>query len=543
MSFSADSFVRYSPRTAHDTVSRLPGFALDAGETGLRGFAGGAGNVLVDGKRPSTKTSLTEVLSRIPAGPVVRIDLIPGSGTEIGGQTLVADIFTKGSGISRSWSAELERAPDGRIYPRAEAAISRPLGAWQTTTKVNGFWERFSFLSYRRDRIDANGNLIQFHEEPLPSALAEFYVAGDAKRDLAGGTLTLGGRIGVSDYNQLTTRTGYPQRTVDTLLATDRRVVSFDSFYSEAELNAEWTRPLQDDWSLTLLSLGTIRDGNQESVSRLEVPVANPVFETRFASEQMPIEWLARSTVSRAGSARWKPEYGIEVACNTLDSRLALSRQAEAIVLPAANVTVDEIRTEIFSNLVMQPSSRWSLEARVAAEASRIRVSGDAAAEQTTVIVKPSASLQYAIAKNLSARLALRRTAGQLDFEDFAASAEFEVDRQFGGNPELSPDKTWRLGATADWRTASGRALNATLFHEWRKDVLEQILLPSGIAGVGNAGNARVWGIESSFAWPLGSFIPGRRLEGTVNIAEARFDDPVTGQARRLTEFDQFDAR
>lgn len=518
-----------------------PGFALDAGETSLRGFAGGAGNVVIDGKRPSTKISLTEVLSRIPAGAVLRIDLLSGSGNESGGQTLVADIITTGSGASGSWSAELERAPDGRVYPRAEVALSRPVGAWQTTTKVNGFWERFSFLSYRRERRDASGNLVQFQDESLPSALAEFYAGGDAKRDLAGGTLTLGARIGLSDYNQLTTRTGYAQRTIDPDLATDRRVVSLDSFYSEAELNAEWTRRLPDDWSLTVLSLGSIRDGNQESASLLEAPLATPAFETRFTSEQMPIEWLARSTFSKTGNARWKPEYGIEVAYNTLDSRLALSRQGEAILLPAANVTVDEIRTEIFSILVVQPAPRWTFEAGVAGEASRIRVSGDATSEQTTVIVKPSASLQYAVAKDLSARLALRRTAGQLNFEDFAASAEFEDDRQFGGNPELAPDKTWRLGATADWRAASGRALNVTLFHEWREDVLEQILLPSGIAGVGNAGPARVWGIESSFAWPLGSFIPGGRLEGTVNVAEAQFDDPVTGQARRLTGFERPD--
>src|SRR5690348_1037935 len=51
-SFFADA----RPATAYDMVTRLPGFSLNTGTgTTVRGFAGTAGNVLVDGVRPTAK--------------------------------------------------------------------------------------------------------------------------------------------------------------------------------------------------------------------------------------------------------------------------------------------------------------------------------------------------------------------------------------------------------------------------------------------------------------------------------------------------------
>src|SRR5690242_3395293 len=43
-------FADARPNTAMDMINRLPGFAFDDGDT-ARGFAGTAGNVLIDGQR------------------------------------------------------------------------------------------------------------------------------------------------------------------------------------------------------------------------------------------------------------------------------------------------------------------------------------------------------------------------------------------------------------------------------------------------------------------------------------------------------------
>src|SRR3989337_3018063 len=53
--YDAAFFAQYAPRTALDIARRVPGFNLDLGDTDVRGFAGAAGNVVINGARPSSK--------------------------------------------------------------------------------------------------------------------------------------------------------------------------------------------------------------------------------------------------------------------------------------------------------------------------------------------------------------------------------------------------------------------------------------------------------------------------------------------------------
>ena len=53
--YPASFFAAMRPDTAYDMVLRLPGFTFDDGSA-VRGFAGAAGNVLIDGQRPASKT-------------------------------------------------------------------------------------------------------------------------------------------------------------------------------------------------------------------------------------------------------------------------------------------------------------------------------------------------------------------------------------------------------------------------------------------------------------------------------------------------------
>ena len=77
-SFPPAFFASAQPNTAFDMVLLLPGFSFDRGDT-VRGFGGAAGNVLIDGARPASKTdALDEVLKRIPAKSVERIEVIRG---------------------------------------------------------------------------------------------------------------------------------------------------------------------------------------------------------------------------------------------------------------------------------------------------------------------------------------------------------------------------------------------------------------------------------------------------------------------------------
>src|ERR1051325_9214832 len=84
--YDAAFFAQYAPRTALDIVQHTPGFTLDLGATqtvtgtvDVRGFAGTAGNVVINGARPSTKAeTLDTLLARIPASRVKKVEVGPG---------------------------------------------------------------------------------------------------------------------------------------------------------------------------------------------------------------------------------------------------------------------------------------------------------------------------------------------------------------------------------------------------------------------------------------------------------------------------------
>src|SRR5437764_14457886 len=60
--YDAAFFAKYAPRTAYDIVQRIPGFTLDLGANNgdsgadVSGFAGGAGNGVINGARPRAKS-------------------------------------------------------------------------------------------------------------------------------------------------------------------------------------------------------------------------------------------------------------------------------------------------------------------------------------------------------------------------------------------------------------------------------------------------------------------------------------------------------
>jgi len=539
--YERNYFDPYNPQTARDIVDRIPGFTFDPGDD-LRGFGGAAGNVLVDGVRPTSKTGgVEDALTRIPANDVARVEVIRGAAgtSEATGQTVVANIIRAGSARSASWKVEIERNSEGVTYPFFEGSLTAKLGAWSTSTKLTGFWEQFD-LAGRRDRLDASGALDIAQTEDRPSVLTQGFASTEAIRPLGGGLLTLNARFGYSGFFPVTDRFQFDGRAPDG--APDGRVyIDFDSIEWTGEASADWTRSLGSDWTFKTILLGSTTPLDELTTVRNERPVATVVGGSRFTNRQIPIETIFRTTLARGGRRALKPEVGFEAAYNRLDSAFTLTTidadGAETpIILPAADVLIEEVRGEAFANLIWTASPKWNVETGLAVEASRISVSGDAENEQSFVFAKPFANLIYRPVPSLQLRLGARRTVGQLDFGDFAASAEADVDRQFGGNPELGPDQTWRAAFAADWRREAFGALNVELFHEWRSDVLEQLVLPSGAFGLANAGEGRVWGVEASAAIQLQKLIPGGLLEVRATVQDSTFDDPLTNERRALND-------
>lgn len=534
-------FEPFNPQTARDMVDRIPGFSFDPGGE-VRGFSGAGGNVLIDGARPTTKSGgIEEALTRIPARDVDRIEVIRGAAGagEAQGQSVVANVIRAGNKRSASWKLEIERNSEGVVYPRAEGALTARIGDWSTSTKLTGFWEQFDLVG-RRDRLDPSGNIVRAQAEDRPSAFTQGFASTEASRPLAGGKLTLNARTGYSGFFSVTDRALFDAREPD-LSPDGRTYIDLDSIEWTGEASAGWTRTFENDWTFKALTLATVKPLDEVSTVRSERPVGAVATRSVFTNKQTPIEAIARLTVARGGDRALRPEFGGEIAYNRLTSQFTLtnfdaSGIATPIILPAADVLVEELRGEAFANAIWKASPRVTFETGLAVEASRISVSGDATSEQTFFFAKPFANVLYQLSDETQLRFSARRSVGQLDFTDFAASAEADLDREFGGNPELGPDQTTRLSAAIDWRRDAIGALNVEVFHEWRSDVLEQLVLPSGAFGVANAGSGRLYGVAISSSLKLQPVIPGGLLEVRATVRGSIFDDPITGGSRALND-------
>jgi len=537
--YPRDYFDPYNPQTARDMIDRLPGFVLETGEE-LRGFGSGAGNVLINGARPSSKTGgVEEALERLIAGSVDRIEVIRGSAgsSEAFGQAVVANIITQKTDTSARWEIQLERASHGKINAAAELAGTQAIGSWDSSYKVNSFIERRPLDGSRISRNSADIPIFA-EEESSPSDARQVALSAEAKRPLAAGLFTLNGRVSHTPGSSDTVRLGFDQGRIMGV-ADQRRNIFFERTTTDAEIGADWARTFKNDWSLKFLSLTSFTDVAAISQVSLERPVNVSASSSIFESQQDSFETVFRTTLARSGTQSLKPEFGGEIAFNKLSSELSLRVEdggvESEIILPAANVTVEEIRGEAFANLIWAATPDLSLETGLAVEASDISVSGDASSSQSFVFAKPFATLIYDPKPGLQLRLGTRRTVGQLNFSDFAASASAADDRLLGGNPELGPDQTTRLSASVDLRSDTRGALNVELFHEWRDDILEQIILPSGAQGLGNAGSARVWGVTSTASIPLSSLLPGGLVEVEAEFLDSKFDDPILDGSRSVS--------
>lgn len=106
--YPASFFELYKPNNALDMIRQVPGFQINNGEDN-RGFAGSAGNILINGQRPSAKDdSSSSILSRIPASQVIRIRHIRGQvrGIDLRGQSSIVDVvLSDDSPAAISWEA------------------------------------------------------------------------------------------------------------------------------------------------------------------------------------------------------------------------------------------------------------------------------------------------------------------------------------------------------------------------------------------------------------------------------------------------------
>lgn len=536
ISYDADYFSAFTPRTALDMVERVPGFTLSEGEE-RRGFAGAAGNVLIDGAPPAVKSDdLDEILERIPASDVVRVEIIRGEGANASSaQAVRVNVVRRPSDGAGVWEASLERADDGRVSPAAQVSWTGRRGAVEYGVSAV-FEDAHAPIEGEAQSFDASGAFDERDVEVIVEDERERRLSGELTAPFQGGALGLN--------LTLSTEEGEERHRVQTFDAggagDGSELVDAREQEDIGELGATYTR-VWGAWESELAALISRRRVSEDESSREFEP--SGIFDEaeREARDVESGETILRGGAERAWGEGGRFAFGAEAALNTLEQRLTLTEDDGSgpapVDVPGANVEIEEARAEVYATLGWR-TGEWRLEAGAAVETSRLTQSGGPTNETELTYWKPSLQASRAIGEDDQLRFRFYRDVGQLNFEDFAASAELSGGGGvFAGNANLRPETSWRFEASGDWRWEGG-ALELTAFY-WRiEDAFDYIPVgapPDVFDARGNIGDARLWGARASFETGVPLLSNARlRVEGVWRGSEVT--DPLTQESRPQSE-------
>ena len=525
--YGLEFFTAARPATAMDMINRLPGFSFDGGD-GSRGFSGNSGNVLIDGKRPTSKTDgLSAVLSRIVSGDVERIDVIHGStaGIDMQGKSVMANLVRKETPSTNIVALANETFfVTGRAIPGAALQYSHTEG------------ERSYDLSVRRDpkynddmgearitNIDPTG-MAAATEETRRGSGGNIGLNGAIKTPLAGGDFGANATVNQSEFSSgtLYDYAAGPQNYAST------------SRNQNGEVGASYELPL----GKTVLGVELLqRLGHSVSTQLLDDSGA----DERFSSLRDTGESITRFTLRQPLSPSVALEGGGEVAYNFLRGRSLYTQGGTVQVLPSSDVNVSERRGEAFIQASWQLDKSLMLDAGVRAEYSTISESGDAALTRSFFYPKPRAVLTWNMDDHSLVRLRVEHRLGQLNFGDFISSANLTQGNVTAGNPDLHPDQRWQYELAYEFHFWDQGALTVGLVHQDIDNLLDLKPLSDATSQLfdvrGNIGSGRSDTLSVRATLPTGrllDLLAGARLNIAGNWRDSAVTDPLTGLRRRF---------
>lgn len=516
--YPASFFASFRPQTALDMLERTPGFALDAPEDDelQRGFGSNAGNVLVNGARPTVKSGGVEAyLARIGAARVERIELMRGAlMAEAQGHSLIANlVLSAEQQPSGQLAFELRRAPgDDIITPKLDGNYALRAGVWTVATSLGGHYEE-NPGDGTREGFNADGmQTFALRDEYEEKEYAGTFTLG-ASRALGAGEFAVNMRVGGETED-------FVQSFIPEEVPEDAEVVRGSATQREGELGVDWSRPVAGQWTAKLVTLGRWNGDDYKERLDGEDSIVNQDADTT--------EWVGRIALLSEGERWLRPELNVELAWNRADSKFTLTEGGVPVELPGADARVTELRGEAGSNLTVTLSEKLRVETSLAYERSRIQVRGDTRNQRTLDYWKPSVAAVWDVRDATQLRVGWRRSVSQLDFGGFAASGNLIDDRPIAGNAELSPEVTEGWSARVDQRYGEGGAVALTLAREHVKDALAFVPLESGDQALLNSTTVDVWSATLTATVPLDGVLKGAQISGEASVARARRVDPVT---------------
>ncbi len=548
-SYDAAFFAQYAPRTALDIARRVPGFSLDLGNVDIRGFAAAAGNVVINGARPSSKAETLETtLARIPANRVSKVEVGPGDlfGADYSSKSQVLNIFLSAAGgVDATVTGSVRRLYTGKLVPdgNASALIRRGPSSINLSAGFN------NGLSHEEgpDRLtDATtGELLESRRKFNSYHDFNPYVSGSwALEPSSNKAIRINARFSPGQFdlfqrNRVSPADG-PQHDDNLLQDYDNTVF---------ELGGDVTRPLAGG-TIKLVGLATRRKRNNFDAYVQRGGLISDGAEQNGGFEQTQKakrdETIGRLTWNWQNIAGFSFEVGGEAVLNTLDNATELlvveaDGTRTRIDLPIDNAKVKEKRGEGFVNIGKPLNAALRVDAGLTFEYSHLTVSGDAEANRKLRFWKPNLTVDWKPGGGWHGQVSVKRTVAQLDFFDFISFGDLSAQRINGSNADLEPQRAWEFRATTEHPLFGEGLVKLDLGYNLISKLQDRILIfdedGNAFDAPGNIGTGKQSFATLTVDAPLGKLWKGLRVKFNGTVQRTRVDDPINGKPRKFSGF------
>jgi hypothetical protein len=546
--FTVADFSQYSPVSALDMVRRIPGFSI-ANSDDKRGFGDNAGNVLIDGDRPSTKSEdIYALLSRIPASQVDYIDLTEsagGDGEARGKAQIVNVVRKKSSKISGTFNAGTTVGERMGLNFFGDASASIQRGATKFELNIG---------RYDEDVFGRGGE--NFYDDRRVLQERRYYLGhgGYGEYTLGGAIKSKVGSVKINLNAKAKWNDGFDDRNgaITSPLGVSTGLEILTSKGPDTDFGYEFGGDIEFPLvpKLSTKMVGLYRTGDDTSRNRVDTRfVSRPSTSFSVFNANRPTEAIYRVQNDWTALKNHSIQFGGEIAFNKLDAKFSGSSTSGGVIIPftPSNVLVREWRIEPFVSDVWSIGPKWKLEGGVVFEASRLSLTGDSIGRRSFKFAKPRLIGTWTVDKATSFEFRAEREVSQLDFNEFATSVDLAAGGQVdAGNADLVPEKITSLSALVRHKFYERGSIQFKAEYQFVSDT--QDLIPvtvrdvqgnivSRFDGTGNIGNSRRWNgeleITLPFDWltkPLG--VTGMELKYVGHYHGSHAVDPVTGLSR-----------
>ncbi|MBW8734053.1 MAG: hypothetical protein JF571_07080 [Asticcacaulis sp.] len=521
--YETDYFKPFQVSTAFDMVLHVPGFVFNGGDS-ARGFSGTAGNVLIDGQRPTTKADLGNTLSNINASQVDHLELITGGapGIDMHGHRQIVNVVRKKDAKPAFSMLGIYRVMDGNTHAGVLLATFNSNHAGKTTDFTGDVFTFFDngANNGRRYTTDASGTeLMKIYQHAGGAGLES---QGSHSRPLWGGKITVNGTYNPSVYNLSSTY-------VD---GSGTGVEHFTEKDIPSELGGQYERKLGHGLDLNLNILN-----RHERVHDIDT-YSDLSGTADYQALNVTNEHILNGHLSWEKRDGLTFSVGTESVFNSLDRASTYVTSSSPLNVPTDTVRVQEDRTESFVSANWKATKKLSFEAEMKVEASTISVPAANRSDSFTYY-KPRFQAVYALTDATKISWKTIRQVDQLSFSGFASSVQLQTSQVTLGNSALVPQKDWLNTLIIEHTFWDKGAISLALEHYDYEDTSDFIAVfdgPDVYTANGNIGTSKWDAVHLKLDTPLDKlFVPHGTLSVDWLYRGSKVRDPITGKDRRVS--------